>query len=162
MEPEVSLPQLQMPATCPYPEPARSIHTPTPYFLKIHFNFIYPSTPGSPKWSLSISFPNRNSVYASPMPHMSYMSRPSHSSRFFALTILDEEQTSLSSSIIIIICIIGKNICTPFIRVCWNWCIFYLLNAHADFNLLGLEIKYTCSCCVIYENNFPLMADTMI
>ena len=29
MEPEDSLPHSHVPATCPYPEPARSIHTPT-------------------------------------------------------------------------------------------------------------------------------------
>ena len=34
MEPEGSLPHSQAPATCPYPEPARS--NPYPHFLKIH------------------------------------------------------------------------------------------------------------------------------
>ena len=40
-----------MPATCPYPEPARSSPYPTTHFLKIHLNIILPSRPGSPKWS---------------------------------------------------------------------------------------------------------------
>jgi len=40
MESEGLLPHLQVPATRPYPEPARfSTH---PQFLKIHFNFILP------------------------------------------------------------------------------------------------------------------------
>ena len=55
------------------------VNTPTSYILKIHFN-ILPSTPGSPKWSLSLRFPHQNPVYASPFPHRRYMPRPSHSS----------------------------------------------------------------------------------
>ena len=36
MEPEGSLPHSQVPATCPYPQPARSSPYPTSHFLKIH------------------------------------------------------------------------------------------------------------------------------
>ena len=43
-----------------------SVHTPTSCLLKIHLNIILPSTPGSPKWSLSLRFTHRNPVYASP------------------------------------------------------------------------------------------------
>ena len=59
------------------------VHTPTSNFLKIHPNIIRPSTPGSPKWSISLRFPHQNPVYASPLTHTRYMSRPSHSSRFY-------------------------------------------------------------------------------
>ena len=52
------------------------IHTPTSHFLKIHLNIILPSTSGSPKWSLSLRFPHRNPVYASPVPHTRFM--PAH------------------------------------------------------------------------------------
>jgi hypothetical protein len=48
METEGSLPHSQIPATCLYPKPAQSSPYPTPYFLKIHFNIILPSTPGIP------------------------------------------------------------------------------------------------------------------
>jgi len=50
MESEGSLPHSQVPATCPYPEPAQSspyLHIPLPEV---------PSTRGSPKWSLSLRF----------------------------------------------------------------------------------------------------------
>jgi len=68
MEPEGSLPDSQVPATCPYPEPARSSlypHIPLP---EDHLNIILPSTPGSPKWPLSLSFTHQNPVLASPFP----------------------------------------------------------------------------------------------
>ena len=61
------------------------VHTPTHYFLKIHLNTIIPSMPGSPKWTLSLRFPNQTPVYASPLPHTCYMPRPPHSSRFYHL-----------------------------------------------------------------------------
>ena len=32
---------------------------PTSYFLKIHLNIILPSTPLSPKWSVSVKFPHQ-------------------------------------------------------------------------------------------------------
>ena len=50
-------------------------------FLKIHLNNILPSSPGSPKWSLSFRFSNQNTVYSS--PHTRYMLHPSHSSLFY-------------------------------------------------------------------------------
>jgi hypothetical protein len=62
MEPEGSLPHSRVPATCPYPEPARSSPYPTSHSLKIYLNIILPSTPGSPRWSLSLRFPHQNSV----------------------------------------------------------------------------------------------------
>ena len=59
------------------------VHTPTSHFLKIQLNIFLPSTPGSPKWFLSLRFPHPHSLYASPLPHTRYMPRPHHSSRFY-------------------------------------------------------------------------------
>ena len=72
---------------CPPPVPVLtqldSVHTPTFHFLKIHLNITLPSKPGSPKWSVTLRFPQQNPLYASILPHSLYMPRPSHSSWFY-------------------------------------------------------------------------------
>ena len=67
---------------CPPPVPILSqldpLHTTISQFLKIHLNINLPSTPGSPKRSLSIRFTHRKYVYAFPLPHTRYIPRPSY------------------------------------------------------------------------------------
>ena len=72
---------------CPPPVPILSqldpVHTPTSYLLKIYLNIILPSTPGSPKWSLSLRFPHQHLVHTSPVLQTCHMHRPPHSSPFY-------------------------------------------------------------------------------
>ena len=96
MEPEGSLPLSLVSANCPYPQPARSSQYPIPYFLNIHLNIILPSTPGSPKWSLSFRLHHQIPEYVSPLPHTRYVSRPYH---LITQTILGLKFRSFSSSL---------------------------------------------------------------
>jgi len=88
---------------CPPPFPSLNhldpVHTPTSHFLKIRLNIILPSTPGSPKQSLSFRFPHQNPVYASFL-HIR-ATYPAHLILldFITRTILGVECRSLSSSL---------------------------------------------------------------
>ena len=93
MEPEGSLPQSQVPATFPILSHLDPVHTPTSHFLKIYITIILPSTPGSPKWSVSLSFPNRNPVYASPSPTRATL--PAHLFLDFITRTMGEEYRSV-------------------------------------------------------------------
>ena len=98
METEVSLPRLQVPATCPCPVPEHSSPCPPSHFLKIRINIILPSTPGSPKWSLSLRFPHQYPVYASPLSVRATFSAHIVLD-FITRTVLGEEYRSFSSSL---------------------------------------------------------------
>ena len=83
MEPEGSLPHSQIPATCPYSKPARSSSYPH-ILLPGDPSQYYPPIYSSVFQVVSfLQVSHQNSVYASPLPHTRYMSRPSHSSRFY-------------------------------------------------------------------------------
>jgi len=96
MEHEGSLPRLQETAPCSHSEPDQSSPLPTSNFVKIHFNIILPSIPGSPKWSLSLRFRHQYILYDSPLSHMRYI--PAHLILldFITRTILGEEYRSLA------------------------------------------------------------------
>ena len=98
MEPE-SLLHSQVPATCPYPEPARSspyLHIPLP---EDPLNIILPSKPGSPQWSLSHRFPHKNPAHASPSPIRATCPARLILLDFITRTILGEEYRTLSYSL---------------------------------------------------------------
>ena len=99
MEPEGSLPRSQVPATCPYPELARSNPYPTSHILKIHLNIVLPPTPGSPKWFLPSGFPTKT-LYT-PIFSPIRATCPAHLILldFITRKILGEEYSSLSSSL---------------------------------------------------------------
>ena len=85
MEPEDSLPQSQVPAIWPYPEPARSSphpHIPIPKAPSQYYPPIYTWVSQVVYFfQVSPSKPCKNF----PIPHTRYMPRPSHSSRFYHL-----------------------------------------------------------------------------
>jgi hypothetical protein len=130
---------------CPPPVPILrqldSVHTPTSHFLKIHLNIITLSTPGSPKWSLSLRFPHQNPVHASPLTHSRYMRHPSHSSQFYHPNNIGEQYRSLSSSLCsylhspVTSSLLGPDICsTPY-----SWVQTHKTKFHQNPSLLELK-----------------------
>ena len=82
MESKFSLPHLQVPSTCPCPEPDQSGPSFPSHFLTTHLHIILPSTSGSSKWSLCFNLPHQDPVHTFPRTHLCYMTRPLHFSVF--------------------------------------------------------------------------------
>jgi hypothetical protein len=96
--PQGSSPQSHLPTTCHYLSQLDPVHTYTSHL--IHLNIIFPSTPVSPRWSLSFRFPHQNPVYASPLPPYVLHAPPvSFYSIFITQKTLGEQYRSLNSSL---------------------------------------------------------------
>ena len=59
------------------------VHIPTSHLLQIHPNIIYPSTPWSPLWSLSLRLPHQDPIHPPLLTNTRHMPSPSHSSQFY-------------------------------------------------------------------------------
>ena len=79
MEPKVSLPCSQEPATCLFSEPDQSSPRRLLRFV-IHLNIILPPTHRYSTWFLSLRSPHRNPVCTSSVSHACHLPHPSHSS----------------------------------------------------------------------------------
>jgi hypothetical protein len=96
--PKVHYPIHKCPPSVPILSHLDPVHIPTSHFPKIHLNIILLSTPGSPNWSPSLTFPHQTSVYNHPFPI--FATCFAHLILdFITRTILDEEYRSLSSSL---------------------------------------------------------------
>ena len=73
---------LQIPATCPCPEPDQSIPSPTHHLLRIHLNIILSFTPGLLCGLFPTGFPTKTLYKHFLSPYVLY-ARPSHSSWFY-------------------------------------------------------------------------------
>jgi len=59
------------------------VHITTSHLLEIRPNIIHQSTPSSPRWSLSLRFPNQDPIHPPLLTHTRHMPSRSHSSRFY-------------------------------------------------------------------------------
>jgi len=99
MEPEGSLRTHKSPPPVPILSQLDPVHIPTPHYLKIRLNIIFPSTPGSPKWSFPSDFPIKT-LYR-PLLSPIRATCPDHLILldFITRKILGEQYRSLTSSV---------------------------------------------------------------
>ena len=68
------------------------VHIPTSHLLEIHPNIIYPFTPRSPQWSLSLRFPHQYPIRPPLLTHMRHMPSP----KILTIPFLNETESFLS------------------------------------------------------------------
>ena len=135
MEPEGSLPHLQVPATCPYPSQIDLVHALTLHFLQIQLTIIFSSNPGSSKWSLSLRSPHQNPLL-SPIGTTSpaYLILLDLTTRI----IFGEQYRSLSSSL------------------------YSFFHSHVTSSLLGPNILLSTLFSDTFSLHFPLSANDQV
>ena len=130
---------------------ASSIQSMTFHFLKIQINIFLPSTPGSPKWFLSLRFPHQNPVCAPPLLHTSYMPHPSHFLDFITPTILGEQYRSLSSLLCShLLSLVTSSILGQKLRVCVCVCLCVHICLLPSYRLIAdgkLYYRFITSYC---------------
>ena len=101
MEPESSLPHSQVPASCPFSEPARSIPYPHTLLLKILLNIILHLRLGLPSALFPSGFPTKTLYTRTPLLSPIRATWPVHLILldFFTRTVLVEEYRSFISSL---------------------------------------------------------------
>jgi len=99
MEPEGSLPPLQIPTSCPCSDTDRSSPWPPFHYLQSHLNIILQSTPWSSKWSLCLRFPHQNTYTTLLSPILATCSAHLILLDLITRIIMGEEYITLSSSL---------------------------------------------------------------
>ena len=155
MEPEGSLRHSQVPATSPYPEPARSSscpHIAIPEDPSYYYPPIYALVF---QVALSPRFPHQNPIYNSPLYVLH--APPISFSIFISQTILGEQYRSLSSSLCSFLhCPVTSSLLGPNIwnfRFLWNAAFrpkLALISFRHGWRILSLRFD-RADCCVAFE-----------
>ena len=83
--------------------PLNPVHIPTSHLLEIHPNIIHPSTPRSPRWSLSLRVPHQDPIHSLSLPISATCPANLILLDFITRTILGEDYKSFGSAFCILL-----------------------------------------------------------